>query len=201
MRFQLALRFAGQYFDLESNLNQNYFRSYDPKQGRYTQSDPIGLDGGWNKFAYANVAPTMFTDPTGLQVPGSWNTILRGIPSPIDAANTVVTNLEEIRRTGHRDFPGEGNSDMRHCVASCLTADQYGVALGRTAGTVNELQGLIRWDIPNLVDRITGDSPWAFQTADLAANEKGFSCSKNQSCPVNAGATTRESCIKCCSSK
>jgi RHS repeat-associated protein len=48
------LRYPGQYFDKESGLSYNYFRSYDAKTGRYTQSDPIGLDGGWNKFGYAD---------------------------------------------------------------------------------------------------------------------------------------------------
>ena len=60
------LRYPGQYYDKESGLNYNYFRSYDPKTGRYSQSDPIGLDGGWNKFVYAENNPLMFTDPEGL---------------------------------------------------------------------------------------------------------------------------------------
>lgn len=46
------LRYPGQYFDEESGSHYNYFRSYDPRTGRYTQSDPIGLGGDWNRFAY-----------------------------------------------------------------------------------------------------------------------------------------------------
>ena len=60
------LRFAGQYYDKETGLHQNYFRNYDPATGRYVQSDPIGLAGGINTYAYADNAPTIYTDPLGL---------------------------------------------------------------------------------------------------------------------------------------
>ena len=62
----LDLRFPGQMADEETGLFYNYFRNYQPNQGRYTQGDPIGLSGGINRYGYANQNPWTLTDPTGL---------------------------------------------------------------------------------------------------------------------------------------
>ncbi|MBT9513453.1 MAG: hypothetical protein IV104_14035 [Acidovorax sp.] len=61
------LRYPGQYFDKETGLHYNYFRTYAPSTGRYTQGDPIGLDGGFNRFAYVEENPLSFIDPNGLE--------------------------------------------------------------------------------------------------------------------------------------
>jgi len=62
----LNLRHPGQYADSETGEFYNYFRNYDPRTGRYTQSDPIGLEGGWNRFGYVEGNPLKGTDPMGL---------------------------------------------------------------------------------------------------------------------------------------
>jgi RHS repeat-associated protein len=66
--FDLPLRLPGQRYDKETNLHYNYFRDYDPGIGRYIQSDPIGLDGGINTYAYVAGKPLIHDDPEGLVV-------------------------------------------------------------------------------------------------------------------------------------
>jgi RHS repeat-associated protein len=63
----IRLRFPGQYLDDETGLHYNYFRDYDPRSGRYVESDPIGLKGGTNTYAYVRNRPTQFIDPRGLK--------------------------------------------------------------------------------------------------------------------------------------
>lgn len=67
----IDLRFPGQIYDAESGLYYNYYRYYDPKLGRYITSDPIGLRGGINTFAYVGGNPVGLVDPLGLYVWGA----------------------------------------------------------------------------------------------------------------------------------
>ena len=64
----LQVRFPGQWEDPETGLHYNYFRDYDPSSNRYLSSDPIGIAGGLNTYAYTLGNPLRWTDPFGLDV-------------------------------------------------------------------------------------------------------------------------------------
>ena len=63
--FDLPLRLPGQRYDAETGLHYNYYRDYEPSIGRYGESDPIGLNGGLNTYAYAGGNPASYADPFG----------------------------------------------------------------------------------------------------------------------------------------
>jgi RHS repeat-associated protein len=175
-------RFPGQVYDKESGLHYNYFRDYNPGTGRYVQSDPIGLAGGMNTFGYVDGNPLSFADPEGLQVPGSWATIFRGIPSPVgNLPNPIGSTGQAVGATG--DFLRNYN-DMRnantigadkyfHCKANC-EASRRGSTGNATACTISDAR---EW----FDQTIKGDSASASE-ADQVANRYG----RDQSSPLNS---------------
>ena len=70
LAFTCNLRFPGQYFDPEIGSHYNYFRDFDPSLGRYLESDPTGLQGGLNTYAYAKGSPVRYKDRYGLDTAG-----------------------------------------------------------------------------------------------------------------------------------
>ena len=65
--FGLAMRYPGQQATEASGLIYNYQREYDAVVGRFSQSDPIGLEGGISTYGYVGGNPISGVDPDGLQ--------------------------------------------------------------------------------------------------------------------------------------
>ena len=63
--FHQPFRLVGQYYDEETQLCAHRYRSYSPELGRFLESDPIGLQGGLNVYAWPG-CPLVASDPLGL---------------------------------------------------------------------------------------------------------------------------------------
>jgi RHS repeat-associated protein len=109
--FIYNLRFPGQYYQAETGLNYNYFRDYDPAVGRYIESDPIGLLGGINTYAYVDDDPVSGSDPLGL--------VQYDKPNP--NIGTIICN-----GSGGIDvqFPANISPMAEKCLGDCLRAHE-----------------------------------------------------------------------------
>lgn len=90
--FTFNLRMPGQYFDAESGLFYNHFRDYDPQSGRYVESDPIGLAGGVNTYAYGLNDPLSNIDSSGLFVgdPTAYAAVTKAVATATGVATSTV---------------------------------------------------------------------------------------------------------------
>jgi RHS repeat-associated protein len=145
--FDLPLRLPGQRYDKETNLHYNYFRDYDPSIGRYGESDPIGLKGGPNAYAYAAGDPIHRVDPLGLFSPAHHDHMTRNVagecpkfkqalPPLVVAADFDEDSQEPVNAFRHgmcngpaRQSPDQGDAERKSYVdAQLRTCTAKGLA-------------------------------------------------------------------------
>jgi RHS repeat-associated protein len=110
--FDLPLRLPGQYLDKETGLYQNARRDYSPGDGRYVESDPIGLYGGVQTYGYAENQPVRLIDPLGLRA----QICCRDLPvAGIAGFKHCYVNVESGGSRGTHGLIGGALSGMPGC--------------------------------------------------------------------------------------
>ena len=177
----INLRYPGQWFSAESDLNQNWMRDYDPTTGRYIQADPLGLVDGASVYGYALQSPNRYTDPTGeiacggvciagaLMAAGILYDYLtdEGCYNTGDFAFSVITNLPPLKaaRLGH---------------SAAKAAKAFGKApklpkldnTGKMHGKLPELKDLKKFDKQTLRD-LRSDLNASLKTRKRVSKDRG----------------------------
>ncbi|MDO8704977.1 MAG: RHS repeat-associated core domain-containing protein [Sulfuricaulis sp.] len=143
------LRFAGQYYDRESQLHYNNARYFDPRTCRYISSDPIGLRGGMNTYTYGLNNPLRYIDPFGLETLGI------GIEPPIASAivNGVLNPAED---PGHTFLYLMNDKDQITNVLSVGPSSPIG-ALNKNSFLNGTLGAVSNWSITGQVSTYEWD--------------------------------------------
>lgn len=121
--FGYNARYPGQYYDRETSLHYNYFRDYDQQTGRYVESDPVGLRGGINTYAYVGGNPVSRIDPIGLWATDAHNYFIDIVFRNLDPA------IRDIIKNGsaHADsmeFQDPAHAHMHAMSSSAMTPAQ-----------------------------------------------------------------------------
>jgi RHS repeat-associated protein len=121
-------------------------RSYDPRTGRFTQEDPIGLAGGLNVYGFAGGDPVNYSDPFGLCPPKDNNpcSLLQRMVQWLapdnrrlnDLANKVTEVSDRVDKVMNAVGLGDGECHNGVCEAGVGGAFGPGSGSGAVAGRI-----------------------------------------------------------------
>jgi RHS repeat-associated protein len=185
---------------LESKRDKSGFgflrnRYYDPVTGRFTQEDPIGLDGGLNLYGFASGDAVNFADPFGLcplvmkilspsgckafdsRREAEQRALLRHGYGNARTAGRIFAEAVEI---ANRQFPkGAGkpnglNDAYKHAYGSCRLTQEADFATAKDLGDAHEV--------------VAGNPPNS-RKMDLANNARGRSIGMDKDAGCGQGVT------------
>jgi len=146
---EFNLRYPGQQYDAETGLYYNHHRYYDPYLTvGYTQADPIGLDGGWNRYGYVFGDSINGVDPSGFSPMGAvvrlldngrtvivrgLNDISQAVAARLAGENVVMNTRQMAKQVEKGAF---GDADMLRHTGHSLNNGETGLPHFQTDGQV-----------------------------------------------------------------
>jgi RHS repeat-associated protein len=146
--------YIGREFDVETNLQYNRARYYDPSTGRWMSQDPLGFDAGdSNLYRYAYNQPTGGSDPSGFSDPTNADL---GLPG-----NTQLPSRNGL------DWSGPiGNSDFVP-----RNPGDFGLRPGERVPFVNGRPQWAQWVTPVPTSDRTGTEP-TFEVPEMGTGSR-----------------------------
>ncbi|WP_438314739.1 putative T7SS-secreted protein [Streptomyces sp. HUAS TT3] len=149
------LRFPGQYYDPESGLHHNYFRTYDPETARYLTPDPLGLTPAPNPATYTH-NPHTWSDPFGLTpceeakkiADAKQETVLGpNVPARTEAS-VGWTDSFNYKKTFFNEHPDlEGKVVVHHAIEQQTLKRYPGLFKPEEIHSLENLRGIPKGDI------------------------------------------------------
>jgi RHS repeat-associated protein len=145
----------GVYYDSAANLHLTLHRAYSAEQKRFISTDPMGVDGGANLYAYGDLNPLFFVDPMGLftfQIgfvesagAGTGQNVSHGIAVSLSIQNGLqVAKYTNYGGGGHLGMSGGGGIEVG--VSENRSIDDLSgitLALGGSGGALGKFGGQV----------------------------------------------------------